>query len=338
MTSSGIGVSAALEEAFATAKSEKNVRFIETDIDDESFVATHVEPVGSSTAEEGWNAMVARMQPKHPHIFLARLDEENVGEHGDLGFKWAFVYYVPDGSPVRKRMLFASSRDTAKKQLGEPYFVYDLSGSSADELTWESFVHHAESRNKAASADVMSATEKMLVREAVAEVDMGGSNAHAVRFPASQEAQDAVARVRQEGPELVVLRLDLQAETIELDKVEDVKSADNLQEQVDAAEPRFLIYRWQHEHEGASLTSMVFVYSCPDEAKVKAKMTYSTTKSIAVELAGKVDAKIEINTGDPLNEEIVRTAVHPPPAEPLARNSGVNRPKKPSRGPRRLIK
>ena len=85
------------------------------------------------------------------------------------------------------------------------------------------------------------------------------------------------------------------------------------------------------------MTSVVFVYSCPDEAPVKAKMMYSTVKSIAVELAGNVDVKIEVNTGDPLDEEVVRTAVHPPKVE-LARGSGVNRPKKPSRGPRRMIK
>ena len=300
---------------------------------DEALSLTHSEPM--CDIEAGFSAMVARMHPKEPHIYLMRLDEQN----GELGFQWAFLSFVPDGSPVRKRMLFASSRDACKKQLGEPYFEYDLNGSMQSELMYEAFQEYLSELKKPKQYDVMSATEKALVREAVAVVDMGGGNAHSVRFPASDEAKEALKNSGENG--LVVLRLDLNKESIELEGSLTI-SPEKLAEQLNEEEPRYFVYRWHHEHEGKQLTSKVFVYWCPDGAKVKAKMMYSTVKSIAVELAGdEIEARIEINTGDPLTEAELQEAIHPPPAATLAqaRNSGIKKPSRPSSSrPRRLIK
>ncbi len=161
---------------------------------------THEEKVAGS-AEEQWASMHERMLPKTPHVFLFRLDTQNA----DLGFGFVFVSYVPDGSPVRKRMLFASSKELCKKELGASYFVHDLSGSQPDELTWAAFQAHVADGKKLHVDDLYSKSEKALIREAVQEVDMGSSNAHAVRFPASDDARAALAS----GDRLVVLSLDI---------------------------------------------------------------------------------------------------------------------------------
>lgn len=135
-TSSGIAVSKELEQAFGEAREKGNVRFLEVhcllflfaelllsvfsfffivqvDIVEEQLVCTHTQEVVGS-AEEDWKLVMERAVPKTPAIFLYRSDNEQEG----LGFKWCFCSWVPDGSVVRKRMLFASSRDTCKKQLG----------------------------------------------------------------------------------------------------------------------------------------------------------------------------------------------------------------------------
>lgn len=260
MTSSGISISKELDAAFGKARAEGNTRFLECDIVDEALTVTHVEKA-TGTAEEQWAAMRAHLRPKLPLIFLFRLDEK----HGELGFAWVFVSYVPDGSPVRKRMLFASSREQCKKELGGAYFVADMAGSQADELSWAAYQAHVAEAKTVRRDDVLSATERALVREAVQEVDHGGSNAHAVRFPASAAAKEALAS----SDALVVLRLDLAKETIELAERLAALPLAELVAHIDRQEPRFVVYRWDHEHEGEKTSSRIFVYSCPETAPVK---------------------------------------------------------------------
>jgi twinfilin-like protein len=185
------------------------------------------------------------------------------------------VSYVPDGSQVRKRMLFASSHDRCKKELGASYFVSELHGSEPAELTWPAYLEHVAASRMVRRDDAMSATERALVREAVQEVDSGGANVHAVRFPASATVREALAS----GDALVVLRLDLAAETIEVAERAAAVPIDELPAHIDRQEPRFVVYRWAHEHDGAAVSSTVFVYSCPEGAPVKAKMSYSTAKA-----------------------------------------------------------
>lgn len=203
----------------------------------------------------------------------------------------------------------------------------DLNGSSPDELSWASFQSHIADGKKVHLEDVYSKSEKALIREAVAEVDMGSANAHAVRFPASAAATAALASTDR----LVVLSLDVAKvslffcvyvffqcwlfcvcqETIELVARSAQAGPSDLVEQLQK-EPRFAVFVWEHEHGGNAVSSKIFVYYCPETAPVKAKvgaravnlssnlslsvckMTYSTVKSIAVELAGKVDLKLEV--------------------------------------------
>jgi hypothetical protein len=64
----------------------------------------------------------SHMEPKIPCYILFKLDAaEN---------RWLCLSYVPDGSPVKQRMLYASTRDAMKKQLGKSYFVLDMYGST----------------------------------------------------------------------------------------------------------------------------------------------------------------------------------------------------------------
>ena len=46
------------------------------------------------------------------------------------GNEWLLVSYVPDGSPVKARMLYASSQGNLKRELGLTYFADEFHGSS----------------------------------------------------------------------------------------------------------------------------------------------------------------------------------------------------------------
>lgn len=372
--SSGISVSKALEDAFASARSKgAGARLLETTIEGEQFVLAAEVAAGKvrrpqrevfffhhgpQSAQDDWALLEQRVQPKQPRIFLFRLDDQGAAwgyglddhhrqrAHGRVlvdaalkQFTWAFISYVPDGSPVRSRMLFASSRDTVRKTLGYSYFSVDVEASSASDLTWDSFVAAKTAKLQPVTDDVLTEKERTVARMSRAEVDTGGANSHAVRFPASDELKAALQALAAGATiNLVQMSLDLQRETIELADSATVEPA-QLASKVSTTDPRFSVYCYRHEHDGAEVASHVFVYSCPDAAAVKARMLYSTVKSVAIDVAAAagiaVDAKLEIQDADEWQEELMTTTLHPAAVKLAA---AVSRPRPAGRGPRRQIK
>ena len=47
--------------------------------------------------------------------------------------------------------------------------------------------------------------------------------------------------------------------------------------------PAYLLYRWKHEREGEARAPALFVYCCPEESPVRAKMLHASTKAAALE-------------------------------------------------------
>jgi hypothetical protein len=63
----------------------------------------------------------------------------------DPSAAWVMLLYIPAGSSVRDRMLYASTKDTVKKELGSSNFSSDLYGNTKDELTHAAYVYKQES-------------------------------------------------------------------------------------------------------------------------------------------------------------------------------------------------
>ena len=60
-----------------------------------------------------------------PAYIFVRFDEK--GTAGE--YKWLFLCYVPDGAKVRDKMLYASTRATLTKELGDYRFVDNIYGT-----------------------------------------------------------------------------------------------------------------------------------------------------------------------------------------------------------------
>lgn len=59
----------------------------------------------------------------------------------DKSAAWVMMLYIPAGSTVRDRMLYASTKDTVKKELGASNFASDLYGNTKEELTHAAYVY-----------------------------------------------------------------------------------------------------------------------------------------------------------------------------------------------------
>jgi len=186
----------------------------------------------------------------------------------------------------------------------------------------------------------------MSAAEASCLVGVGGANTSIVRGVSFKPQDTAVAAVKElvsgRGPCYIQLGIDEAREEISLVSKANLAISE-LGSQVPLDRPAFHLYRYDHTFEGKHLSSVAFVYSCPDgsgrtkSAPVKSRMVYSSCKSgveAMVEAAGKkVDLKLEINSGDELTEEAIVHKLHPPP---VAKKEAFAKPKTAGKGPRRL--
>ncbi|RLN26485.1 hypothetical protein BBJ28_00010417 [Nothophytophthora sp. Chile5] len=116
MARANLLLSAELERAFADAQSGK-LRFVKVSIDDESFVLSGVGPA-TSDARADCEQMVANFLPEEQAAFVLLCPDVHVA-----ALRWVLLAFVPERVSVRDRMLYSSSRESLKKQLGMNYFA-----------------------------------------------------------------------------------------------------------------------------------------------------------------------------------------------------------------------
>jgi len=257
--SSGIKCSVELEDAFAKARTEGKVRWIRVEIDfnkePEILHNSKEHPLGDIHSD--LEAAQLELKPKEPCYILFRKDSKNVVE--ELGYEWFFISYVPDGSPVKSRMLYASSRDNLKKGLGYSYFTQELHASEKDEITAQTIL------NETKVVKVLSESELQIQHETRLENQERGSSLTSgdnvsVKFPLSQEASNKLNDLASGKINYVQLSLDIPKETIELADSQNISSTSDLPSKVPPKLPSYHLFKWKHNHEGTDYDSVVFIY------------------------------------------------------------------------------
>jgi len=289
--------------------------------------------VAGESLEQDFDALRSELLPKTPCFIMFRLDSKN-----NLGFEWLLLAYVPDGSTVRDRMLYASSRDTVKRQLGASYFRDDIHGTTPDDFTYEAYLDFE--KKKTSFDHPLTSTELQTRAEKTLEVDLGSTReyVHSVQFPISPAAVEKLKLLNAGSLNLVQLKVDPTKETIEL---ADAKTTDisGVQRSIPDNEPRFSLFRYSHEHEGEHYDSVVFVYSCTNNSPVKLKMLYSTVKAVAnstCENVGlKIDKRIEVSEGSEFTADLLVETLHPPMEN---KKQAFSKPSRPGKGNARLVK
>eukprot|EP00727_Mastigamoeba_balamuthi_P001613 m51a1_g11449 putative twinfilin-1 isoform x2 (346) ;mRNA; f:11712-13332 len=341
--SSGIPISASLRDAFMDAHRTGSKRAIKVRI-----VNDEIAPVGeqapSGSFEDDLDKVVALLEPKEACYLLVRTDDSN-----DNGARWVLDCYVPDACPVRDKMLYASSRATLKLSLGGGMFAHDLFGTVRADFNKAGFGAYLRMQKSAAplteSEQAREFESHASSFEASASVAARGKSptamVHGVSFGADPDARRAVEDlVAGKADNYVQLSIDEDRELIILNE-RSKATLEGLSGRVPLDRPAFHFLRYDHEHEGERLQSVLYVYSCPDgsgntrSAPVKARMLFSSCKGCVEALAGRVDLRMEINDGSEVGAQAVLHKLHPPPVE---KKEAFARPKPAGKGPKRLIR
>ena len=211
---SGIRPSEELLKAFGEARNG-SVRFLKVQIEDTSMVVkTSVDIKGDEKSD--FEDVGAALEEDVPCYILFKMDSTT--KEG-----WLLANWVPENTKVRLKMLYASSRETLKKELGSAAITAEIIAAERDEITYQAY-QSAVVVNEAERLSLMSETERALKHTANTHVETGiptkASYVHGVKFPMSDEARDAIAALK-ENSALCYLQLRVvkePKEQIELEK------------------------------------------------------------------------------------------------------------------------
>lgn len=275
---SGIQVSDELSKTFADAVSSGNVRILRVSIENESLVPSGTSAVESDFESDYKKYIEEYLDTQTPAYIFVRLDEKaSSGEH-----KWLFLCFVPDHAKVRDKMLYASTRATLTKELGDYRFSDNIYGTEKGEFTWDGYKKHLAHKNAEAP---LTKREQELAEIKAAEAktvsDYQGtatrkSYAPGVSFPLTEEAIKALSELKKEKEERTnnFVSLHLDKEKIDLDNATQV-GINELNKTISENAPRFTFY----VYDNGSKESLVFIYTCPSNSKIRERMLYSSSKA-----------------------------------------------------------
>eukprot|EP00697_Spironema_sp_BW2_P013470 gnl/Spiro4/3577_TR1759_c0_g1_i1.p1 gnl/Spiro4/3577_TR1759_c0_g1~~gnl/Spiro4/3577_TR1759_c0_g1_i1.p1 ORF type:complete len:335 (-),score=72.52 gnl/Spiro4/3577_TR1759_c0_g1_i1:72-1076(-) len=330
--SSGIRASPELLEAFRGAGSA-NKRLIKIGIRDERFCELDSKQCSAGGLLRDFELLQdpSVFQDAVPCFVVFQLDSPS---------RWCLMMYVPDGSRVQDRMLFASSRDRLKRDLGAS-ISFEMFGSHRSEFSYSAYVHAAETDQSAAPR---TQREYQIIHE-TSNANYAPPSALAssttVLFPITDKAQSALKLFASGSINFVCLMI--QNEQLELQ--ESAALADDGRQfhaKVAACrESRFFLYR----HSCHNTTGVFFVFLCPESSTVRVKMTCASARAHVLskieEAKIALHKRMDISSADDvtdsiLNEELVPTDAASRPA--MSSGPSFQRPSRPGRkGTSRLL-
>ncbi|KAI8142200.1 hypothetical protein BJV82DRAFT_615934 [Fennellomyces sp. T-0311] len=273
---SGIRVSDELAKTFADAVASGNTRILRVSIINESLEADGTAPVESSF-EQDYSNVMKFLEDTRPAYILVRLDEKSGNE-----YNWVLLSYVPDNAKVRDKMLYASTRATLTKELGDNRFVDSIYGTTKDDVSYDGYKRHLV--HKKADAPLTQRERELAeIKQAEANTasDYQGSSARktyapGITFPLSDKAVEALRELEKPKDERAhnFVTLYLEKEIIEVDSSSDV-AISAVHSTISSNAPRFTFYTL--ECDGSDV--LLFIYTCPSSSKIRERMLYSSSKA-----------------------------------------------------------
>ncbi|KAJ2846159.1 Twinfilin-1 [Coemansia brasiliensis] len=328
---SGIGVSDKLTARFRDAHSEP-VRVVQAQIVGESVELTTTVPQQGGFIDD-LAQVPAMLSSTEPSYLLVRLDSD----------KWLFATYVPDAAPVRSKMLYAATKATVAKALGDSYFAEDMFGTTPSDFSPEGYRLYKAHEDSSAPL-----TERELEMERIRDLESHAASAPSIdsrrshvasaQYPLDPNAEAALRDFARGTINFVLLAIDAASEVVVASRAESLQSHAELAACIPKDLPSYVLYWFDS-------STTLFIYSCPTASSVRNRMVYSTFRHglivTATQMGINVHIRLELDdpqeiTPDWLEEE-VRSRAQPEPGAAAAASATkpkFKRPMPPNRRPR----
>jgi twinfilin-like protein len=304
---SGITPSKSLQEDFHNLSKDSSLLFVKLEIQNDTFVKTG-SGKKSGSKEGDFSAIKGSLEEKQPAYVLFRAAEEG---------KWVCLSYIPSSAIVRSKMVYASSKAALKSGLGGDKFVQDYNVTTKDEV---SLADWSQSLKGVGHESLMTPEERQY-QETRHEHSAGTSEGKVtaivgVPIKVADSALNALKSIKNGQASSVELIIDPSTETLGSQPANNTPLANF---KYPEKEPRFYVHNFAHKHEGSSVSTLLFIYYCPNNAVPKLKMLYSTCKAHILKIFESLSISdfhnLEANEPSELTEDLVIADIHPAAAE-----------------------
>ncbi|KAG0251669.1 Twinfilin-1 [Mortierella polycephala] len=187
-------VSSKLADAWKQASAvNSNVRAVKVSIINETLEDDGIFDI-SGTFEKDFSIVHDNLEEKQPAYFLVRLGDCKSAD-------WIFLCYVPDVAPIRQKMIYAATRATLTRDLGDSHFKDSIYGTNKGDFTLDSYKKHRASLE---APKPLTERERQLAEihaneKAMVESMKGGayrkSHAPGMSFPLTERAVAALKKL-----------------------------------------------------------------------------------------------------------------------------------------------
>lgn len=242
--------------------------------------------------------------------YIISSDNYNANKH-------VFVSYIPDTTPVREKMLYASTRNALLRGLGTDHFSQILfSNDENDLINWDQFIKPVKSNEIANSEDEENLIDKPIHTSSNAR--LVNDNNSKLLFSIPDEIRETLKSNIQ--TENLLQHITFDNENIQLNSSSNC-SIDNIQSFLSTDSPSYYIY------------NNFFILSCPSGSNIRQRMFLAANKNAFVNYLTKLGYTFtkNIEIGDP-DELILEDEVETKKPTPTDNRSlRFNKPKGPKR-------
>ncbi|CAE8636499.1 unnamed protein product [Polarella glacialis] len=340
-TNAHLAIDEVLKAALLGAEGDARPRAVKVavDVEGERLVCAGRIPRGDSLADT-FVAVAGQLEESVPCLVLVHLAGD-VPDTGDAD--WAMVAWTPGSSPVKLRMLCASSRKTLRSEFSSLRFK-EHTATELDEVSLEQFLESTRprtdgDRHAAMTQEELDADEvrkQVAIEQAAAPKMLAGLAALQVKVQPSFDESLGRLLAAPSGLVVVAQLCGASGEEVAAEVLEDVASPAGLRGKLPAAAPCYVMLcppgpdasgpREGDEPESLQVTRLLLVSWLPDGAGVKARMKSSTFKASVVDrvrqLAGTATLVLaEATCEDDLDDSLLESAS--PPAAAVSSKAPV---------------
>ncbi|KAJ3212642.1 Twinfilin-1 [Clydaea vesicula] len=315
---SGIKPSQELLDFWQTALNSNSIRAIKISVKDEELIFNKSVDC-SGNWKDDFSLISDFFESKSPSFVLYKLDTKeppkiekgNWTENQESGSG----LYIPDFAPVRSKMLYASTKATLSKELGDSSFVDYYYGSTKEEFTLNGYREHREHQN--AKVPLTEREQEILSIKENESANIGisarkgynpmNSELGGFSIPVTADAEEGIDMFVNGSQNLVVLKILIAEERIALDffdnlDVNNLSTNDKMRESNGLIEPRYILFTWNEKK--------VFALTCPDTSKVRERTLYSSMRASIIKfiddklgVGNELAKKLELDAVSDLNDD-----------------------------------
>jgi len=266
-----------LFDTFSTAQNDSsNVRYLKVIIEDETIILSSTVNRRHAADIDFDTILVPTLRPTEAALYIYSLKDHFLSSDG-----WLLLVVIPDECKVRDKMLYSSSKEYLKKQLGLQFFKHELAVNDIKDISWNYFyTNNILNRSKILSSqEILIKEEKILTSQ-----ESSSTVSKKASIGLSFDIDPQVIQALKDISNNTIVELTLIDEKISLRSTKSIANSESIKKYINDDDACYYVLQKN------DLISLLL--NCPETVNARKKMTLASAKSSLSSLCTEVGLKI----------------------------------------------